>query len=114
MQAMWRLERGTVEDVRRALPARRRGAYTTVQTVLNRLLDRGLLRRERQGKAFIYMPTVSEADYIAQSLSRTLSGASAEARRTALASLVGGLSASEMSEINSLAGDIGRKRRKTR
>lgn len=114
MQAMWRLERGSVEDVRQALPTRHRGAYTTVQTILNRLVDRGLLRRERQGKAFIYMPTVSEADYVAGSLNRTLSGASAEARRTALANLVGGLSAAEMSELNSLASEIGRERRKAK
>lgn len=110
MRAMWRLERGAVEDVRRALPKRRRGAYTTVQTILNRLVERGLLRRKKVGKAFFYSPRLSEADYLATSLNRTLSGASEEARRAALASLVGGLDPSEVEEIRSLAGEIGRKR----
>ena len=46
MEALWRLGDGTVEQVREALPPRYRGAYNTIQTVLNRLVDRGLLSRE--------------------------------------------------------------------
>jgi predicted transcriptional regulator len=37
--------------VRSALLGRYRGAYNTVQTVLNRLADRGLLERDRMGSA---------------------------------------------------------------
>lgn len=111
MRVMWRLDRGAVEDVRQALPKRSRGAYTTVQTILNRLVERGLLRREKQGKAFCYSPRISEAEYVAQSLTRALSGASEGARRTALARLVGGLDPAEMTEISSLASEINSKRR---
>lgn len=110
MRAMWRLDRATVEGVRRVLPTEHRGAYTTVQTILNRLLDRGLLTREKDGKAFIYAPVVSEADYVSGSLSQTLSTASVEARRIALATLVGGMEASEMSKINALADEIAARR----
>ncbi len=113
MRVAWRLERGTVEEIRQALPPKHRGAYTTVQTILNRLVERGLLGREKEGKAFFYAPAVSEADYVARSLDQTLANASAEARRMALANLVGGIDASEMREINSLAGAISRKRRKS-
>lgn len=113
MRVVWRLERGTVEDIRRGLPRTHRGAYTTVQTVLNRLVERGLLVRAKDGKAFIYAPAVSEAEYVVQSLDQTLSGASAEARRLALANLVGGIDPSEMREITSLAGSISRRRHKS-
>ncbi len=113
MRVVWRLEGGSVEDVRQGLPPKHRGAYNTVQTVLNRLVERGLLRRDKQGKAFFYAPAVSEADYVAKSLDHTLSGASAEARRLALANLVGGIDPSEMREITSLAGSISRKRHKS-
>lgn len=42
MRVLWRLGRpGSVEDVRSSLPQRQRGAYTTVQTVLNRLAEEG-------------------------------------------------------------------------
>lgn len=112
MRVVWRLDRGRVEDVRGGLPKKYQGAYTTVQTILNRLVERGLLKRVKDGKAFLYSPTVTEADYIARSLSQTLATASAEARRAALANLVGALDPSEMSEINALAGEISRKRGK--
>lgn len=110
MRAMWHRERGTVEEVRRALPERYRGAYTTTQTILNRLAERGLLRRERDGKAFVYVVKVTEVDYLAGSLDRTLAGASKEARRAALATLVGRLDADEMSEVRALAQKISRRR----
>lgn len=112
MRVMWRLERASVDEVLKALPKRNRRAYTTIQTVLNRLAERGMLRRERVGKMILYSPMASEAEYLSRSLTRTLSGASQEARRAALANLVGGLDPSEMSEINSLASEINRRRRK--
>ena len=111
MRVMWRLEKGGVEDVRKALPKRNRGAYTTIQTVLNRLAERGLLSRTRVGNAISYSPLVSEAEYLSRSLSRTLSGASQDARRAALARLVGDLDPSELGEIRELAAAINRKRR---
>lgn len=108
MRVIWRLGRGSVEDVRGALS--KPGAYTTIQTVLNRLAERGLLERERVGNAIEYSPRLSEADYLARSLNRTLDGASDEARRAALAALVGDLKPAELSEIRKLARRTGRRR----
>lgn len=110
MRVMWRLKRASVEDVRRALPARQRGAYTTVQTILNRLAERGLLRRERSGNVISYSPRVSEADYLTSSLQQTLAGASDDARRVALADLVGELDPGELDEIRGLAAEVKRRR----
>jgi predicted transcriptional regulator len=112
MTALWRIESGTVEQVRRALPARYRGAYTTVQTVLNRLAGRGLLARRRQGNAIVYTPTLSEAQYLSQSIARTLAGASADARQAALAQLIGDLDRDELSDLRSLAQEVSRRRRR--
>jgi predicted transcriptional regulator len=113
MRAMWKRERGTVEEVRQALPKRYRGAYTTVQTILNRLAERGLLKRERMGKALVYVVKVTEADYLAGSLDRALAGASKEARRAALASLVGRLDTDEIGEVRALAQRIARDRERS-
>ena len=110
MRIMWRLGEGSVEDVRQALPSRSPRAYTTVQTVLNRLAERGLLRRRRAANVIVYRPRVSEADYVSSTVNRTLSSASEEARRTALANLVGDLDPSELGEIQELAAEINRKR----
>ncbi len=111
MPIIWRLESGSVEQVRRALPARYRGAYTTVQTVLNRLAERGLLERERSGNLIVYRPRMTEADYFSRSIESTLASASSQARRAVLAQLIGGLDASELSELQALGREVQGKRR---
>jgi BlaI family transcriptional regulator, penicillinase repressor len=99
MAALWRLDAGTVEQVRTELPPRYQGAYNTIQTVLNRLMERGLLERVREGRGFVYRPCQSEAEYLSTSIRRTLSGASSGARRAALASIISGLRPEERSEL---------------
>lgn len=110
MPVLWRLERATVEQVREALPRRYRSAYNTVQTVLNRLADRGLLTREREGSMIIYRPRVSEADFIGRNVQSVLDGASVEARQVVLAQLVGRLEPTELQELQALAREIGLRR----
>jgi predicted transcriptional regulator len=101
MRVIWGVGGGSVEQVRARLS--NPSAYTTVQTVLNRLAERGLLARERSGNSIKYTPLITEADYVAGSLNRALDGVSDEARHAALAALVGDLDAAELSEIRALA-----------
>jgi predicted transcriptional regulator len=112
MAVLWRVERATVEDVRRALPSRHRGAYTTIQTTLQRLCERGLLDRVKEGHAFVYSPTLSEGEYLSLSIEQAFVGASREARHSALAQLIGGLREDELSEVQRRARAIERARRK--
>jgi predicted transcriptional regulator len=112
MSAMWRLGSGTVEQVRAALPPRYRGAYNTIQTVLNRLAERGLLSRHKAGNAIEYRPRLSEADYLSRSISQTLAAASMDARQAALAQLIGGLDKHELADLQQLAREMSAKRRK--
>jgi predicted transcriptional regulator len=111
MSTVWRLGGGSVEEVRSALPVRYRGAYNTVQTVLNRLVDRGLLTRHKRGQAYEYRPTLSEAEYVAGSIFSALAGASMEARRTALAQLIGTLDEVELEELRKRFPELGRRAR---
>jgi predicted transcriptional regulator len=112
MQTLWRLGAGTVEDVRSGLPAGYRGAYTTVQTVLNRLAERGMISRTRVGRVIEYRPAVTESQYVARSIQQTLAAASGDARQAALAELIGGLEGEELSEIQRRASSIERRRGK--
>lgn len=112
MSALWRLGSGTVEQVRSALPPRYRGAYNTVQTVLNRLAERGLLSRKKSGNAIEYRPVFSEAEYLSRSISQTLAGASMDARQAALARLIGTLDKEELADLQALARQMGDERRK--
>jgi len=66
MDVLW--DRGapaTVRDVADALAAREL-AYTTVMTVLDRLAGKGMVERERTGRAWSYRPAAPRAVYIAQ------------------------------------------------
>jgi predicted transcriptional regulator len=110
MPVLWRMGEGSVEQVRSALPKRYRSAYTTVQTVLNRLAERGLLTRERRGNTIYYHPRVTEADYLSQTIRQTLAGASAEARQAALAQLFGSLPETERDELQLMADQIASRR----
>lgn len=61
MQVVWQKGHASVQDVVDSL--KRPLAYTTVMTTLNILVEkRDVLRRTKQGRAFIYEPTVSAED----------------------------------------------------
>jgi predicted transcriptional regulator len=55
----------TVREVAEALHDRD-PAYTTVMTVLDRLAGKGMVHRERTGRAWSYRPAASREAYIAQ------------------------------------------------
>ena len=114
MAALWRLEAGTVEQVRAALPPRYQGAYTTVQTVLNRLAERGFLTRKRAGQAIVYKPKLSEAQYLSRTIQHTLASASPDARQAALAQLIHGLQDSERADLQRLTNEIDAARKAKR
>ena len=95
MRAVWRTGGGTVDEIRSELPAAFQSSYTTVQTLLNRLAERGLLSRTRGQRArgptakIVYRPVISEEEYLAESIERTLDGATPQARRLALTRFIG-------------------------
>lgn len=114
MAALWRLGTGTVEQVRAALPSRYRGAYTTVQTVLNRLAERGFLARERSGPAIVYKPKLSETQYLSRTIKHTLAAASPDARQAALAQLISGLGDNERADLQRLTDEVDAARKAKR
>jgi predicted transcriptional regulator len=58
LKALWGMEEATVRQVREALEDRRL-AYTTVMTLLERLVRKGAVARRKEGRAFVYVPQVS-------------------------------------------------------
>ena len=67
MQVIWKLGKSTVSAVQQQLHPPL--AYTTVQTMLNILERKGKLKRELQGRAYLYSAAVTEAKALGQSLS---------------------------------------------
>jgi len=60
MRILWARGRASVAEVHEALRADRRLAPTTVATMLRKMEDKGVLRHVTEGRAFLYLPTVSE------------------------------------------------------
>ena len=54
LREVWALGRATARDVHDRVSARRRVAYTTVMTVMKNLADKGYLRYEPEGTAYVY------------------------------------------------------------
>ncbi len=68
MRVLWKAHRAlAVRDVLETLNEERRVplAYTTVMTVMARLADKGILKRRRSGKSFLYEAAVKDAAEIA-------------------------------------------------
>jgi predicted transcriptional regulator len=60
MEILWSLGKASVREVQEALPGSRRPAYTTVQTMIYRLEEKGAVRRVRKiGNAHIFEAAVS-------------------------------------------------------
>lgn len=61
MDALWEQSPLDVAGVRAAIKSDR--AYSTIKTVLERLTDKGILTRQKVGRAFEYRPTLSRSEY---------------------------------------------------
>ena len=62
MSILWKEHPLSVRDVCTRMK-RSKLAYTTVMTTLDRLHNKGLLARTKQGNAFLYMPAIDRAEY---------------------------------------------------
>jgi predicted transcriptional regulator len=65
MEEVWRQDRTNVRGVMEALNKRRKKdrAYTTYMTIMVRLASKGLLHRERDGKADTYWPRLTREEF---------------------------------------------------
>ena len=59
LKALWSLREGNVRAVQQVVAISRPLAYTTIMTVLDRLVRKGNLTRRKVGRAFIYSPEAS-------------------------------------------------------
>jgi predicted transcriptional regulator len=59
LSALWTLGEGNVRDVQTIVTRTRPLAYTTIMTVLDRLVRKNKLSRHKVGRAFIYKPEAS-------------------------------------------------------
>ena len=73
MDFVWASDRPVaVRDVLESITQERPLAYTTVMTVMDNLHRKGYLRREKEGRAYLYEPTKQRSEHAAELMAELL------------------------------------------
>jgi BlaI family transcriptional regulator, penicillinase repressor len=72
MEVLWRDSPLTAAEVHERVPAERAWSIRTVKTLLSRLLAKGILAHEEEGRRYLYRPVVARDDYVARESRRLL------------------------------------------
>lgn len=88
MEIVWDRRQVCVRDVYDDLRGQRKIVYTTVMTVMGRLADKGLLRKELQANKHIYCPVYSREQVLDMVSREVLEALFSEDREPALSHLV--------------------------
>jgi predicted transcriptional regulator len=98
MECLWAQRRpATVRDVLEQLNQERGLAYTTVMTVLDNLHRKGMVKRQKSGRAWTYQPVAPRSDYTAELMKEAL--ADNPDRSSALLRFVEQLPDSELAQL---------------
>lgn len=77
MELVWESHPASAREVCDRLKGSKRRAYTTVMTTLDRLHKKGLLKRKKEGLAWIYEPVLTRGEFeraLADRLAREIVG----------------------------------------
>lgn len=64
METLWRRSPQSAEEVAAALAGRQEWQDATVKTLLNRLLNKGAISAEKEGRRFLYTPILERGDWM--------------------------------------------------
>lgn len=96
----------TVREVHDAVGTERGLAYTTLMTVLDRMSHKGLVAREREGRAWRYTPAASREQLTSETLHHTLGELAGDERRGALLHFLGSSSPEEIDDLRSALAEL--------
>jgi predicted transcriptional regulator len=102
--ALWKIGSGSIREIQESLPEDRRPEYTTVQTILYRLEEKGAVHRPKKiGNAHIFEPLVSRQSAVG-SLIEDFLGHFAGSHEPLVAHLVetGRISSGELKQMEKL------------
>jgi predicted transcriptional regulator len=110
MEHVWSKGQCTVRDVHNHLLDSRELAYTTVMTVMSRLCDKEILRRETNGTSYMYMPVMEREQYLTRVVGEVLDALLSSHRERTLSQLAGRLHEAEAHRLDRLAAMLAAKR----
>ncbi|HEU4773709.1 MAG TPA: BlaI/MecI/CopY family transcriptional regulator [Lysobacter sp.] len=64
MDVLWRRQPLAAEDVVAALAENRQWQEATIKTLLNRLLNKGAITAEKDGRRYLYTPVLKREDWL--------------------------------------------------
>jgi predicted transcriptional regulator len=113
MEAVWSSDWSwfSVSQVRERLLEHRDIAYTTVMTTVARLFDKGLLRRRRDGRRYLYRTKYSREAFAQTMATEVLDSLDANSQEAAIALLVDRVSRADVDELNRLEAMIEARRK---
>ena len=74
LNVLWPLGEATVRDVQQALQPTRPRAYTTIMTILDRLAQKGVVQRQKSGRAWLYRANLSAAEARSHAIAQVVDG----------------------------------------
>lgn len=75
MEVLWKKGEASVHDVIDATADEKTQAYTTVQTFLGIMKDKGFVETRKEGRAFLYRPLLSRGEARTQALKHLIGSA---------------------------------------
>ncbi len=72
MEVLWKDAPLTAAEVAERAPAERGWSIRTVKTMLSRLLAKGVLSHEEDGRRYLYCPAIRREDYVAEESGRLI------------------------------------------
>lgn len=112
MEHLWTLDgAATVRQVHSVLGETREIAYTTVMTVLDRLAKKGAVQQTREGRAYLYRPTVTREELTAELMHEALGTVDGDDRTSALVRFVDTASPDDAAALRAALAELeGRER----
>lgn len=104
IDAAWKLNRpSTARELHEVVARRHDVAYITSVTVANRLVEKGLMRREKVEQVFHYSPTLSREDFLLHASRHVMRRILGLGARAVTSSLVDALAEHEPEQLAELA-----------
>ena len=75
LKVLWELGEARVRDVHAALCAQQKTAFTTVQTILRIMAEKGFVKQRAVGRTLFYSPTYTREQVSSRFLDRVFDGA---------------------------------------
>jgi predicted transcriptional regulator len=108
---LWELGVASVRELHEQLGQRERLVYTTTAKVVDRLREKGLIQRQRDGRAFIYRPRVAREQVESARARNAVSRLFGAAPHAAVAALVEAVDAVDPGLLDELERVVAARRR---